>query len=297
MKSFLRKYLNNGAVIIAGGMYVWALIILLENDNWVGISALTTMLLGIAAFWAIWDSREREKRDRKERLLNEIIEWATDIVKFSPMPKQTIFELKLQKEEPDIKDVIMLWQVSLQELLLPIISKGAYINRVSKNLGKNVWSATNKASYYLGNITEYINKLDNTYSSFDALKKSNEELRNAAVEVIEEATKIKTKDIGKKEENMSKEGEDTGGNEPTLKDIEGHLKDIKRNGRIADTKWSISFVITVWVIASNWLTDNVPSNNPLAWVIVALGLLLLLWTLYTPLISRLWQRTRSKSRK
>jgi len=96
---------------------------------------------------------------------------------------------------------------------------------------------------------------------------------------------------------MSKEGEDTGGNEPTLKDIEGHLKDIKRSGRIADTKWSISFVITVWVIASNWLTDNVPSNNPLAWVIVALGLLLLLWTLYAPLMSRLWQRTRSKSRK
>ena len=45
--------LKYGAALIAGGFYIWAIIILLNNDNWIGISTLTTMLLAIAAFWNI----------------------------------------------------------------------------------------------------------------------------------------------------------------------------------------------------------------------------------------------------
>lgn len=57
MKRFFQKIyellLKPAAALIAGGLYVWAIVILLENDNWLGISALTTMLLAIAAFWNI----------------------------------------------------------------------------------------------------------------------------------------------------------------------------------------------------------------------------------------------------
>jgi len=56
MDRFLRKclqLLKYVALIIAGGLYIWVIIILLEDGNWVGISAITTMLLAIAAFWNI----------------------------------------------------------------------------------------------------------------------------------------------------------------------------------------------------------------------------------------------------
>ena len=56
MIRFLKKLLEllkYGASIIAGGLYVWVIILLAKDDNWAGISALTTMLLAIAAFWAI----------------------------------------------------------------------------------------------------------------------------------------------------------------------------------------------------------------------------------------------------
>lgn len=43
------------------------------------LSGGATFLLAIAAFWAIWQNRSLQIRERKERLLNEIIEWATEI--------------------------------------------------------------------------------------------------------------------------------------------------------------------------------------------------------------------------
>ena len=52
----------------------------MEVGDWILIgSAGATFLLAIAAFWAIWQTRSIQKRERKERLLNEIIEWATEI--------------------------------------------------------------------------------------------------------------------------------------------------------------------------------------------------------------------------
>ena len=87
MKRFFQKmpqFLKYGAALIAGGLYIWALIFLLKSDNWVGISALTTMLLAIAAFWAIRQNHNLQKRERRDRLLNEIIQWAIDVSKCVP---------------------------------------------------------------------------------------------------------------------------------------------------------------------------------------------------------------------
>lgn len=73
-----------GALIIAGGLYIWALIFLVSKDNWVAISALTTMLLAIAAFWAIQQNYSFRKRDRKrlikERALSIVRNWINDAV-------------------------------------------------------------------------------------------------------------------------------------------------------------------------------------------------------------------------
>jgi len=157
--------------------------------------AIATFVLAGIAVYSIIQNQLLHKKERRERLLNEIIEWAVEILKFDPMPKQTVFEPKFTEGKPTVADVIMLWQVELETLLRPIIAKGAYINRISKTYGNTLRSATNKAAYCLGNVIGYINKLDNTYSNVEALKKPNEDLRKSAILIIEEATKIKTKDI------------------------------------------------------------------------------------------------------
>ena len=52
----------------------------MTTDTWIVISAGATFLLALAAFWAILDNRNTRRLERKERLLNAIIEWAEDIM-------------------------------------------------------------------------------------------------------------------------------------------------------------------------------------------------------------------------
>ncbi len=57
------------------------LVIIYLNDKWVGISAMATLLLALGAFLAIQKTLDIRKSEKRERLLNEIIEWALDISK------------------------------------------------------------------------------------------------------------------------------------------------------------------------------------------------------------------------
>jgi len=89
MKRFFQKmseFLKYGAVLTAGGFYIWAIVILINDDNWIGISALTTMLLALAAFWSIWHTGHMRRKDIdnnfKSRLMEEIRVWAYDARKF-----------------------------------------------------------------------------------------------------------------------------------------------------------------------------------------------------------------------
>ena len=93
---------------------------------------------------------------------------------------------------------------------------------------------------------------------------------------------------------MPKEDEATGNDEPTLKDIEKHLKDIKHSNRIADDKWNIGFGVTAMVIAYSWLTDNLNENDFSGIVLGVLGILLLIWPGYSRLFSSLWRKWKSK---
>lgn len=77
------RFLKYGLALIAC-LFLWAGVILINEQNWVALSALATLILALAAFWAIWQNYSLHKRERKERLLNEIIEWAWDVLKLIP---------------------------------------------------------------------------------------------------------------------------------------------------------------------------------------------------------------------
>jgi len=63
------------------------------------VLALVTAVLALAAFWAIWQNYKFRERDRKERLLNEIIEWADDINNASLTPDISLEIKQLEARE------------------------------------------------------------------------------------------------------------------------------------------------------------------------------------------------------
>ena len=209
MSRFPRKrlqLLKYGASIIAGGFYVWALILLAENDNWVGISAITTMLLAIAAFWAIWQNRLLQIRERKERLLNEIIEWAENILAIIAKYPTVHFE--------QLEDLLI--RANGLKAKRYAILEASIFDQDLETLASDVSEA----------LKDFVEQADKHAQGMGRKQRIPvpTNLEPTLVKLIEKAAKIKTRDIGKKVENMSKEGEDTGGNEPTLKGIEEHLK-------------------------------------------------------------------------
>ncbi|GEM_PF-6401172 len=85
MNTFLKKSpepLKYGAAVVASGFYVWALKLLVENDNWVGASALSTILLAFAAFWSIRENRRIRNEDAQRasdaKALDVIQNWVDE---------------------------------------------------------------------------------------------------------------------------------------------------------------------------------------------------------------------------
>ncbi len=216
-------------LLLIGGAYVWVITFLAENGNWVGISALTTMLLAIAAFWTIWDRREQEKRDRKERLLNEIIEWAINC-----RPISTFIKYANIKNEWEYN--IMTASDSLDKYR-SLENRGEYISKIAGKLGEDLGNAVEKVltnikerhillvksmavkpAVEIGKVKEtaenllseveklrqYLsNKNQSTWDSLSeeakasfVLGENTGALNKSVSKVIEKAVEIKTKDIG-----------------------------------------------------------------------------------------------------
>jgi len=235
------------------------------------ISAGATFILAIAAFLAIWQNRLLQNRERRERLLNEIIEWAEDIRQSSLEsidPSKMIFGNPLMQIDPQM-EFLRLWN-KCQGLN----KKGAYMEKaIAKVFGGNLLSAVEKIIQKLNETIEILGdcltrKAKENIEKVEEYKKS---LDYCAEVLIEEAVKIKTRDIGKKEENMSKEGEATGSNEPTLKDIEEHLK--QQDNEMKKSNW-LTFAAFGAAVALVGLSLAIVEDRFYYWV-VAIGVVVM----------------------
>jgi len=183
MKSFFRKvdgFLKYVAALIAGGLYIWAIIFLLNDDNWIGISTLTTMLLAIAAFWVIWQNYSFRKEDRKSKALDGIRNWAngglTLVTRIWRLPTT-------HAKFPPVFEVIA--QLSYME------SQRHTLLRHAKFLNsKDLENTLNKALNAVKNCLESYKGAGDT-NRLDSARKCD----GAFVEVLNEAAKIKTKDV------------------------------------------------------------------------------------------------------
>lgn len=199
------------------------------------VLALVTAVLAVASFRTIRQNYKFREKDRKERLLNEIIEWAINVA-----------ESGIEPDTPDLsvdKDAGKSWpyldsQFKKLKTLQLLRARSVYMESIALAIHKSLHT------FVKGSIDNLRNQLRALYdykkfmdehnskgseekiafltSTSNLVDKNNKLLYKSAVGVIEEAAKIKTESIGKKRENMSKESEVS--KELTLNDIKEHLK-------------------------------------------------------------------------
>jgi len=78
--------LRYGLGLLIALLIFWGFYGFIKDDNWLAVSALATLILAIAAFWAIRQNYNFRRQEKKERLLTEIIEWATDVRRYASIP-------------------------------------------------------------------------------------------------------------------------------------------------------------------------------------------------------------------
>jgi hypothetical protein len=105
--------------------------------------AFGTLILALVTAMSIDNSRAIEKRNRKERLLNEIIEWAVDIVKCESEQRfhtMSLLELEIAKEsrkvqylEADRRATL----INLHQKYQSVDARSEYVRTIAKRFGDN----------------------------------------------------------------------------------------------------------------------------------------------------------------
>jgi len=200
---WLRKYWLGIVIAIFVGFGFASL-----YGNWSAFSALATLVLALAAFWSIRENRRIRDEDRKERLLNEIIEWAVDIATCGSEKKFT--------DMTSIKDVDQLFlfnRAFAAELMLSfeaMIGKSQYISKVALTFGqdfeKTVEELIRDLKLHVDLLDQYQQiladktgdtLLDKIASTVKKIGEHNLQLGKSTNRVIEEAVKIKSRHISR----------------------------------------------------------------------------------------------------
>ncbi len=190
-----------GGTVFAFGAFV-VLFNFLEPDKAFIIWA--SLALAFAAFLSFGESRQlrndnvkRELRDRKERLLVEIIEWATDLAKVSfGSELNLIVGIDADRQKKiDVANRLARYQ------LLFTKSKGVetIVGELQKKLIEDDLSTpTTRAIGYLKAVMAATKERFENITDGDIVKQLEDveiKLLTAATKLIETATKIRTKDI------------------------------------------------------------------------------------------------------
>jgi hypothetical protein len=166
------------------------------------LSAGATLILAITAFWAIWQNHQIQKRERRDRQINEIIDWAINLTKH---PLGTIFR-DLANATGTKKVELFIYSNIAETMgnLKGLLGRNIYIHNLSLSFDINL---QNSVSQVIKDLAEYIEFLNGWYSrlsdtlitnvpfndeDFSKWDKHADTLSKSALKVIEEATKIKT---------------------------------------------------------------------------------------------------------
>ena len=171
----------------------------------VKISAFATLIVAFAAFAAIEENRhlrsekrQQEERDRKERLLNEMIEWAEDITAFNIEADINLYLnlLSIGGKSKKEQEVERSHRAVLLSRILSISKKTEYMNIVTTNISQelddaSIESAEKEVVENLNNCIVVLRKGVTDKVSTTEVGLSTERLSESANKLIGEATNIK----------------------------------------------------------------------------------------------------------
>ncbi len=240
-------------------------------SDWINLIAAIlvgggTFFLGIMAWRTIRQTRGIQKAEKRERLLNEIIEWALDIAE-SALHRKTIQQLE------EFRTTKMEYELSRAESRYI----GEIVSRFFDDLSPSLKNVITKLDEAIDIITR---KIEKSQGSLKDLRNSEKDLTESVEKLIVEIAKIKTKNIGKKEENMSNEEKTAGDNEPTLKDIEEHLK---RQDRRTKWQWLFSVGVSAMAVGLTWVIATMSTTPGDFWTglfVFFLGVVIALLSLF-----------------
>jgi len=199
-KKILSKRLSGriaGAALFVLGAFVFLRAYIADLADVFTVWA-TIVLAGVAVF-SFEESRrlrkqykEREENDRKERLLNEIIEWTIDVAGWN-FKLYNFIEAQISKEpwvESSIGEIVSQFQV--------IEVKGDYINNIALDAFKNEGKLSTAVKAVNKEIRELVDvstkRLDGEVTT-EAVMEHVNLLRSKLAGLLKEAAKIRARDI------------------------------------------------------------------------------------------------------
>ena len=211
------KWFRNGLGLLIALLIFWGFYDFVNDDNWLAVSALATLVLAIGAFLTIRNSNEKEKRDRKESILNEIRDWIFSIkdITLEPITEEN---MAFRQFNIELKYGIPMNRVELLEIEIEKILKDQDLNEKVSKVVKSLASVMilDKARYKSGNTNEnvieafpgYVNSIKEILSvindeanktgktkevvAYDMWKKYIKELNNAEAEVLGKIVSLKS---------------------------------------------------------------------------------------------------------
>jgi hypothetical protein len=162
-----------------------------------------TFLLALAAFGSIWQNHRLQKRERRERLLNEIIEWAEALPK--PFVTRNFIDTQqnLYNEEKLYQYVFARFTQDLNHIEA-LMGRNVYILNISVSFHNDLQMAVQKLVEEAISYKDYysrwyqINENNLFKPNREDVEKAIEietQIKTSALDVINKATDIKTNDL------------------------------------------------------------------------------------------------------
>jgi len=167
-------------------------------DKWAsaGAPAITLIAVTAALYIGIKSLRQTEniqKQERKHRLLNEIIEWAVDILECGRVPDM-LYEMRVK----DVSKPEELGSVIADDIRYrfnSIKARSSYIGKIVLSFGQDLQTAVKVTTEALDRQIELLKQMPDGKVNPTAVGDHRKILDQSANKVIEEAAKIKTRDI------------------------------------------------------------------------------------------------------
>ena len=148
-----------------------------------------------------------QKRERKERLLYEVIEWSIEVTKWRP--KKIFGELVHTSNKLELQHLMFSHIVEIMEIFIEMRGRNEYISNVAKKLNTYLEEAVNNLielleskiellaewKSILAEVQDRVLEKNEDGSYFIKAEEQEKRIEELAMLVIKEATKNKTGDL------------------------------------------------------------------------------------------------------